>query len=152
MTLQSPERTASVEQEGKNLSQAILQAYSQDLKSNRGNFYVSGLDITSVVSRYIATGMSFDRAEQILRAAGLNVSGRPGLDGWSGNHIGNNRADKYAVSAYSYEYFNRSLMYRVFRPIYKDYSRKLFINLFPEHPGDYSKIGNMTAMIGFSSL
>ncbi len=96
--------------------------------------------------------MSFDRADQILRAAGLNVFGRPGPGGWSGNHINSNRADKFAVGAYSYEYFNRSLIYRFFRPIYKDYSRKLFVTLFPERPGDYRKIAKMTAVIGFNSL
>ena len=146
-TQESSGRTASVQHEGHDLYQAILQAYSQGLKSSRGNVYVSGLNITSVVSHYIEIGMSFDRAEQILRAAGLNVSGRPGPDEWSSN-----RADKFAVSAYAYEYFNRSLMYRFFRPIYKDYSRKLFITLFPERPGDYSKIAKMTAVIAFSSL
>ncbi len=96
--------------------------------------------------------MSFDQAEAILRAAGLTVSGRPGPEGWSGNHIDSARADKFAISAQSYEYFNRSVPYRFFRPIYKDYSRKLFITLFPERPGDYSKVAKMTAGIGFSSL
>ncbi len=96
--------------------------------------------------------MSFDQAEAILRAAGLTVSGRPGPEGWSGNGVNSNRFDKFAVSAHSYEYFNRSALYRLFRPIYKDYSRKLFITLFPAHPGDYSEVAKMIVVIGFSSL
>ena len=116
---QNHDKAALVQREGHDLSQAILQAYSRGLTSSRANLYVSGLDITSDVSHYIKTGMSFDQAEEILRAAGLTVSGRPGLEGWSGNHIDSNRADKFAVSAYCYEYFNRSNFYRFFRPIYK---------------------------------
>ena len=146
-TQRNSEETAFVRREGHNLSQAILQAYTQGTKSSHDNLYISGLNITPAVSRYIEPGMSFDRAEQILRAAGLSVSGRPGPKGWNGNG-----ADKFAVSAYSYEYFNRSPMYRFFRPIHKDYSRKLFIMLFPEHPGDYSKVAKITATVGFSSL
>ena len=146
-TQQDSEETAFVQREGHDLSQAILRAYTQGIKSSHDNLYVSGLNITPTVSRYIEPGMSFDRAEQILRAAGLNVSGRPGPEGWNGN-----RADKFAVSAYSYEYFNRSPIYRFFRPIHKDYSRKLFINLFPERPDNYSKIAKITATVGFSSL
>ena len=149
---QNEDEAVLVQREGHELSRAILEAYHQGLTSSQGNLYASGLDITPTVSHYIKNGMSFDQAEAILRAAGLTVSGRPGPEGWSGNHVGSNRADKFAVSAHSYEYFNRSPVYRFFRPIYKDYSRKLFITLFPGQPNDYSKVDKMTAMIGFSSL
>ena len=151
-THQNQDEAVQVQREGHDLSRAILEAYQQGLKSRHGNLYVSGLDITPAVSQYIKNGMSFDEAEAILRAGGLTVSGRPGPEGWSGNGVNSNRSDKFAVSAQSYEYFNRSTLYRLFRPIYKDYSRKLFITLFPARPGDYSKVAKMTAAIGFSSL
>ena len=141
------ERTGFVQREGHDLCKAILQAYNRETTSSHRDLQVSDFDITPVVSEYIEPGMSFDRAEQILRAAGLNVSGRPGPEGWNGN-----RTDKFAVSAYSYEYFNRSPIYRFFRPLYKDYSRKLFITLFPERPSDYDKVAKVTAMVSFSSL
>lgn len=141
------ERTASVQREGPNLSQAILQAYNERTNFVRESRRASGLDITPAVSRFIEPGTSFDRAEQILRVAGLNVSARPGPEGWNSN-----RRDRFAVCAYSYEYFNRSRIYRFFRPIYKDFSTKLFIDLFPAKPEDYDKVAKITAVVTFISL
>lgn len=138
---------ALAQQRGHDLCQAILQAYNQRPASETKAFGLPGLDITSTVSRYIEPGISFDQAEQILRAAGLHVSGRPGPEGWN-----QNRPDRYTVGAYSYEYFNRSLTWRILRPIYRDYSRKLFITLFPERPGDYTKVARVSARVSFDSL
>lgn len=138
---------AVTQREGHELCQAILRAYTARVAHSSQVPLGPEIDITQTVLPYVKPGMSFDQAIQILRAAGLKVSGKPGPQGWPGN-----RPDKFTVSAYSYEFFNRTLAYRIIRPVFRDYTRKLFITLYPERPGDYGRVSEVTASIGLTSL
>ncbi len=82
-----------LDERGEQLRAALEQTYSQLMSKNalRPRPYIN--DMTSFIKDHIDVGISFDDAEQILRAAGFVVCGRPSADTQS------NRPDKYEVQA-----------------------------------------------------
>lgn len=81
MAVEKEEVTMSasdVEQRGKQLRAELERTY-RDPKDTRklGKGVGPGIDVSSIVAKYIPIGTSFDEAEQVLQAAGFHMAARP---------------------------------------------------------------------------
>jgi hypothetical protein len=123
--------SVDLDERGKQLRHDLEQLYSRLQRTNSLGVGVAGAnDISEFITKYLPEGISFDDAEQILRSAGLEVSGRPGIDGWPSQ-----RNDRYDVVA------------TMLLPGRRWSRVELMINLRPKAPGDYSTVKAVGAII-----
>jgi hypothetical protein len=94
-------------------------------------------DITDIVERFVPAGMSFDDAEQILRAAGFVVESRPAAS------VPGNDPNRFNVTG-SIKFYGRK---GPFLPMVY-----IFVSLSPKAPGDYSAVCGVSGAIGTSYL
>jgi len=117
---------------GKELRNEIRSVY-KTLKAEQ-KITARGTDISDSVRKYIPPGSSFDDAEEILRAAGFDVSSRPLSDTMS------NAPDRYSVGA--------DLKLKGSFP----FKIQAIVSLTPKAPGDYSEVSAVSAGIFLSFL
>jgi hypothetical protein len=120
-------------QRGKELRNEIDSVY-KTLKVEKKITGGRGTDISDGVRKYIPPGTSFDDAEEILRAAGFDVSSRPLSDTMS------NAPDRYSVGADLK--LGGSFGIKI----------QAIVVLTPKGPGDYSEVSRVSAGIFLSSL
>lgn len=113
------------------LRAAIDQAYTDLSAAGIGKSNPNGIDITAQVRSVLPDGLSFDRAEKILRCAGFDVHRRPGP-----NPPGN-RPDRFDVYAESRALLPQSVFV----------SRVVIITLKPHSPESYETVKQVRARI-----
>ena len=125
------------------LETAIKEAYAALQKSGRLSGSILGNDITDTVSKYIVTGMSFELAEHLLKAANLNVLPRPsGTNRIAGtNRI--EREDIYDVYAVSSNLIKSSS---------QTTSIEVRVSIRPKNPATYDQVGALRAVIIVTSI
>jgi hypothetical protein len=114
---------------GRQLGRDIHQLYSTLKRTNTLRIIPHINDICDFIARYVPEGTSFDDAERILRAAGLTVYPRPGLD------APGKREDRFDVIA------------TMALPGSMISSVELMVAMRPKSPDDYSTVSKIWATI-----
>jgi len=122
-----------VAQRGASLRREINAAYA-DAKS-RNAFVHGGYDVTSIVSKYIPAGTTFNEAEQVLRAAGCRVSAHSADFTRGGDSI-DERIRLSSVVA------TRDMSRGIW-----DMGYSWAVSLSPNQPGDYDVVAKMSSSI-----
>jgi hypothetical protein len=131
LTVNSP---VDLDERGRQLGRDIQELYStlKRTKSLRIRPHIN--DVGDFIARYVPEGKSFDEAERILRAAGLTVHPRPGLD------VPGKREDRFDVFA------------TMALPASMISSAELLVDMRPKSPGDYSTVSKIWATISVTFL
>ncbi|NIE81790.1 hypothetical protein [Asaia sp. As-1742] len=122
---------------GTALRNDIVQQFHTRIAEKRLNYKVRGNDITPTVLKYLPIGISFKKAEEILRSAGFDVSPEPPL-----NPPGN-RPDRFDVFAQSYD---------LLPPTNSGFKTWVYVILRPKIPGEYDYVYGIISSIVPESL